>query len=155
MTIPEASRLVMTAGAMAKKGELFVLDMGNPVKIYDLAVNMIRLSGLEPEKDIEIVEVGLRSGEKLYEELLMNKEKLKKTENAKIFIETDQALTRTQVEDKLSVLVEAIEDAEIRRDSGAIKAALKNVVPTYVEPEELNARASETEEMKMANSKNN
>ena len=66
MTIPEASQLVMQAGAMAKKGELFVLDMGKPIKIYDLAVNMIKLSGLEPDKDIEIKEIGLRPGEKLY-----------------------------------------------------------------------------------------
>ena len=74
MTIPEASQLVMTAGAMAKSGELFVLDMGKPIRIYDLAVNMIKLSGLEPNLDIKIKEIGLRPGEKLYEELLMDEE---------------------------------------------------------------------------------
>ena len=74
MTIPEASQLVMTSGAMAKNGELYVLDMGKPVKIYDLAEEMIRLSGLEPHKDIEIIETGLRPGEKLYEELLIRTE---------------------------------------------------------------------------------
>ena len=74
MTIPEASQLVMTSGAMAKNGELYVLDMGNPVKILDLAENMIRLSGLEPYVDIDIKEIGLRPGEKLYEELLRKNE---------------------------------------------------------------------------------
>ena len=87
MTIPEASQLVMTSGAMAKNGELYVLDMGKPVKIYDLAEKMIRLSGLEPYKDIDIVETGLRPGEKLYEELLIRTEEMDKTENDLIFIE--------------------------------------------------------------------
>ena len=86
MTIPEASQLVIQAGAMAHSGELFVLDMGKPVKIYDLAVNMIKLSGLVPEEDIKIEEVGLRPGEKLYEELLMDEEGLTSTSNKKIFI---------------------------------------------------------------------
>ncbi len=86
MTIPEASQLVMEAGAMAKKGELFVLDMGKPVRIYDLAVNMIKLSGFEPDVDIKIEEIGLRPGEKLYEELLMKTEALDKTDNSMIFI---------------------------------------------------------------------
>jgi FlaA1/EpsC-like NDP-sugar epimerase len=81
MTIPEASQLVMQAGAMARSGELFVLDMGKPVKIWDLAENMIRLSGLVPHKDIEIKEIGLRPGEKLYEELLIKTEELDKTDN--------------------------------------------------------------------------
>ena len=72
MTIQEASQLVIQAGAMAERGELFVLDMGKPVRIYDLAVSMIKLSGLELGKDIEIEEIGLRPGEKLYEELLIN-----------------------------------------------------------------------------------
>ena len=84
MTIPEASQLVLQSGAMAKNGELFVLDMGQPVKILDLAENMIRLSGVE---GIEIVETGLRPGEKLYEELLVKTEELDKTENSMIFIE--------------------------------------------------------------------
>ena len=81
MTIPEASQLVIQAGAMAQSGELFVLDMGKPIKIYDLAVNMIKLSGLVPEEDIKIEEVGLRPGEKLYEELLIKTETLEKTDN--------------------------------------------------------------------------
>mgnify|MGYP002518210622 CR=1 FL=1 len=86
MTIPEASQLVIQAGAMAKKGELFVLDMGKPVKIYDLAVNMIKLCGFKPNQDIEIKEIGLRPGEKLFEELLMKEEGLRETENKLIHI---------------------------------------------------------------------
>ena len=80
MTIPEASQLVLCSASMAKNGELFVLDMGQPVRIYDLATNMIRMSGLEPDKDIEIKEIGLRPGEKLYEELLVKTEELDKTD---------------------------------------------------------------------------
>ena len=81
MTIPEASQLVMQAGAMARRGELFVLDMGKPVKILDLAENMIRLSGLIPYQDIDIIEIGLRPGEKLYEELLLQPKGLEETGN--------------------------------------------------------------------------
>ena len=83
MTIPEASQLVLQSGAMAKNGELFVLDMGKPVKIYDLAESMIRLSGVQ---GVSIIETGLRPGEKLYEELLVKTEELDKTENSMIFI---------------------------------------------------------------------
>jgi FlaA1/EpsC-like NDP-sugar epimerase len=86
MTIPEAVSLVIEAGLYAKGGEIFVLDMGKPVKIDDLARNLIRLSGFEPDEDIEIVYTGLRPGEKLYEEKLMAEEGLKKTENEKIHI---------------------------------------------------------------------
>ena len=80
MTIPEASQLVLTSGAMAKNGELYVLDMGDPVKIIDLAESLIRMNGMEPYKDIEIKEIGLRPGEKLYEELLIKTEELDKTD---------------------------------------------------------------------------
>lgn len=86
MTIPEAAQLVLQAGAQAKGGEIFVLDMGSPVKIYNLAYDLIRLSGFEPNKDIMIEVTGLRPGEKLYEELLMSEEGLEDTENKKIFI---------------------------------------------------------------------
>lgn len=85
MTIPEAAQLALQAGTMAGQSQIFVLDMGEPVKILTLAENMIRLSGREPYTDIEIREIGLRPGEKLYEELLMKSERLSKTENAKIF----------------------------------------------------------------------
>ena len=86
MTIPEAVQLVIEAGAMAKGGEIFVLDMGEPVRISDLARNLIKLSGFEPDVDIKIKYTGLRLGEKLYEELLLNEEGLKATKNNKIFV---------------------------------------------------------------------
>ena len=140
MTIPEASGLVMQAGAMAKKGELFVLDMGKPVKIYDLAVNMIRLSGLEPEKDIEIQEIGLRPGEKLYEELLMKTETLDKTLNDMIYIERDKPFTREEINQKLDILKKAVADSEKEIGSEKIKLAIKQTVPTYHEPEEVNSK---------------
>ena len=148
MTIPEASGLVMQAGAMAKRNELFVLDMGKPVKIYDLAVNMIRFSGLEPYKDIEIKEIGLRPGEKLYEELLVKKEELNKTDNDLIFIEREAPPVRSDVEAKLDVLREVIKANENNLVSPDVKAALKSVVPTFVEPEEINATAEAADEMK-------
>ncbi len=146
MTIPEASQLVILAGAMAKKGELFVLDMGKPVKIYDLAVNMISLSGLEPNVDIKIEEIGLRPGEKLYEELLMKTEQLDKTENDLIFIERDTPLTREEVNAVLEDLIGALSDSE------KLIKAISNAVPTYRAPEEINKNAHESEEMKIASS---
>ncbi len=149
MTIPEASQLVMQAGAMAKRGELFVLDMGKPVKIYDLAVNMIRLSGFEPDVDIKIEEVGLRPGEKLYEELLIKTEDLDKTDNNMIFIERDAALSREEVEDKLKILCEAIEKHEGEIAPAGIKEAMKKVVPTFHDPNSVNKHAEEADEMKM------
>jgi len=93
MTIPEASQLVMQAGIMARSGELFVLDMGKPLKIVELAENIIKLSGLVPYQDIDIVEIGLRPGEKLYEELLIKDENLTQTLNKMIFIEKDTPFT--------------------------------------------------------------
>ena len=143
MTIPEASQLVMTSGAMAKNGELYVLDMGKPVKIVDLAENMIRLSGLEPGRDIEIVETGLRPGEKLYEELLIKTGELDKTENELIFVERDEALAPEEIEKKLDILRKALATQSNR----AVKAALMEAVPTYRTPEEVNCRAEEAEEM--------
>jgi FlaA1/EpsC-like NDP-sugar epimerase len=152
MTIPEASRLVMLAGSMAKDGELFVLDMGKQVHILDLAENMIRMMGYVPYKDIDIVEIGLRPGEKLYEELLMDRDHLTKTSNSLIFIETDTPLTREEVDEKLAILNRAVKDSEGELASPAIKAAMKQVVPTFHDPEEVNSKAAETREMKEANS---
>jgi FlaA1/EpsC-like NDP-sugar epimerase len=149
MTIPEASQLVMQAGYIAHRGELFVLDMGRPVKIYDLAVNMIRLSGLKPGRDIKIEEIGLRPGEKLYEELLMKTETLDKTENEKIFIEKDAPLTREQVDEKIRLLTEAVEACKDEIASPIIKETMQKVVPTFVDPETINKRAEKSEEMKM------
>ena len=145
MTIPEASQLVMTSGAMARNGELYVLDMGKPVKILDLAESMIRLSGLEPYKDIDIVETGLRPGEKLYEELLIKTEELDKTENNMIFVERDQPLSLKEIDEKLEILRQAL-----KTDSNsAVRAALMRVVPTYHTPEEVNQSAIDAEEMRM------
>ena len=146
MTIPEATQLVMTSGAMAKSGELFVLDMGKPVKIMDLAENMIRLSGLEPYKDIDIVETGLRPGEKLYEELLIKTEELDKTDNFMIFIERDKPYARAVIEEKLDKLRDALRSHSNR----VVKKALMEVVPTYRTPEEVNREAIKSEEMRLA-----
>lgn len=134
MTIPEASNLVLQAGAMAKNGELSVLDMGRPVKILELAENMISLSGYEPYKDIDIIETGLRPGEKLYEELLIKSETLSKTDNDRIFVEKDTPLTKAELEEKMEILRRAVDHGN---DEQA-KEALHKVVPTYKTPEEVN-----------------
>jgi len=108
MTIPEAVRLVLEAGHMGQGGELYVFDMGNPVKIYDLALNVIRLSGLEPGRDIQIIETGLRPGEKLFEELLADGETTKATHHPKIFIADAQNLSLEQIE---SLIEDSLEDS--------------------------------------------
>ena len=131
MTIPEASQLVLESGAMADNGELFVLDMGKPVKIMDLATNMISLMGA---RNIEIVETGLRPGEKLYEELLVKKEDLEKTDNDLIFVEKEKPITMEELEEKLSILQEALENS----DDDGVREALRKVVPTFRRPEEVN-----------------
>jgi len=138
MTIPEASQLVMTSGAMAKNGELYVLDMGEPVKIQKLAEEMIRLSGFEPYKDIEIINTGLRPGEKLYEELLIKTEEMDKTENKLIFIERDKPLSAEAIQEKLDILRAALTTGSNTK----VKEALKQVVPTYHSPEEVNGKVS-------------
>ncbi len=149
MTIPEASQLVMQAGAMAKRGELFVLDMGKPVRIVDLAENMIKLSGYRPYVDIDIVEVGLRPGEKLYEELLMKSEQLTATDDKMIFIEHDTPLTRAQVEAKLDLLRRAVERSANTVDSTLVRRAMMQAVPTFHSPEQVNRDAEASSEMKM------
>ena len=146
MTIPEASQLVLHSGAIAKNGELFVLDMGQPIKIYDLAVNMIKLSGLEPFRDINIIETGLRPGEKLYEELLVKSETLRKTDNDLIFIEKDEPISMEDLQERLEILREAIRS----NDDETVRAAMRRVVPTYKTPEEVNRKAAEAAEMQNA-----
>lgn len=131
MTIPEASQLVLQSGAMANNGELFVLDMGQPVKILDLAENMIKLSGAH---DIEIIETGLRPGEKLFEELLIKSDTLTKTDNDLIFIEKDTPLSKEVINEKLQVLQKAIDN----EDDNDAREALRSVVPTFRRPEEIN-----------------
>jgi len=126
MTIPEAVSLVLTAGLMANGGEVFVLDMGEPVKIYDLACALIRMKGYEPEKDIKIDVIGLRPGEKLYEELLMDEEGLQETENKKIHIGKPIEFDEEAFLIKLDRLIDKAEDnmADIRKD-------IKDICPTY------------------------
>lgn len=135
MTIPEAAQLVLQAGAMAQQNELYVLDMGRPVKILDLAENLIRLSGYVPYRDIDIVETGLRPGEKLYEELLIAGRDIEKTDNDQIYIERQPGITPEELREKLEVLRRALE----KQEPDAIRAALHLVVPTFHEPEEVNA----------------
>jgi len=126
MTIPEAAQLVLQAAAYANGGEIFVLDMGKPVKIYDLAYKMITISGYVPEKDIEIKFTGLRPGEKLYEELLMDEEGLCKTSHSKIFVGKPGDMTLDELESSLEKL-----RAVVDSDSETIKKTLAEVVPTY------------------------
>ena len=133
MTIPEATQLVLQSGAMSNNGELFVLNMGQPVKILELAENMIRLSGVQ---GIEIVETGLRPGEKLYEELLVKTEDHGETENGLIFIESDNALCKDEIDEKLRILQEACDTG----DDVVAKEALRKVVPTFKTPEEVNEK---------------
>lgn len=126
MTIPEAVSLVLQAGANAKGGEIFVLDMGEPVKILDLAENMIRLSGFEPYEDIDIQFTGLRPGEKLYEELLMAEEGLQETKHSLIHIGKPLAFDE---EEFLSQLEELKKVVKLEPD--AIRRRIKEMVPTY------------------------
>lgn len=140
MTIPEASQLVLQSGAMANNGELFVLDMGQPVKIFDLAKNMIELSGVQ---NIEIIETGLRPGEKLYEELLVGGNNLDTTVNELIFIEREEPVSFEEMEQKLEILRKACEQG----DNDLVREALHSVVPTFKAPEEVNKNALNSMEM--------
>lgn len=136
MTIPEAVGLVIQAGAMAKGGEIFILDMGDPVKILDLANNLIRLSGFEPGVDIKIEYTGLRPGEKLYEELLMSEEGITKTENKKIFIGKPVDFSIDRVENYLDVLKDIVD----REDVELIDSVMREFVTTYIRPEDANSK---------------
>jgi FlaA1/EpsC-like NDP-sugar epimerase len=127
MTIPEAAQLVIQAGAMAKGGEIFVLDMGEPVKILDLARDLIKLSGFEPDTDIKIEFTGLRPGEKLYEELLMAEEGLKETKHEKIFIGKPLLIDIRKFEKELQILQLILE----KEEEEMIAPIIKKLVPTY------------------------
>lgn len=131
MTVGEAARLVMSAGVIAKKGDLFVLDMGSPVKIWDLAETMIKLSGRVPHKDVEIKEIGLRHGEKLYEELLIKPENLKRTSNEKIFIESDEPLSRGQIDESIENLKKVLKSEKDFADPFGVISELKKIVPEF------------------------
>ena len=137
MTISEAVHLVLEAGSFAHSGEVFVLDMGEPVHILELAEKMIRLSGYTPYVDIEIREVGLRPGEKLYEELLISDRNLHRTENAKIFVEERPLVNRSQ----LCWLLEQLRAAAESNDTCRVTACLHELVPTFRTPEEVNGAA--------------
>ena len=126
MTIPEAVSLVLQAGSYAQQGEIFVLDMGEPVRIDDLARNMIRLSGFEPDVDIEVTYTGLRPGEKLYEELLMKEEGMRSTPNQLIYIGQPLDINEAEFIAQLEQLEEAC-----RNNSPEIRALVKKMVPTY------------------------
>ena len=126
MTIPEAVQLIFQAGAYAKGGEIFVLDMGEPVRIDDLARNMIRLSGLEPDLDIPIVYTGLRPGEKLYEELLLSGEGMQKTANDLIYIGGEAPFDEALLSEKLTELSELHEGEEM-----LLRTKISELVPTY------------------------
>lgn len=126
MTIPEAAQLVIQAGAMAKGGEIFILDMGKPVKMVDLARDLIKLSGFEPDKEIKIEFIGLRPGEKLYEELLMDEEGIQNTKHKKIFIGKPGEFEFSEVKEKIRMLQDKLEC-----DDEAVFDAVEDMVPTY------------------------
>lgn len=128
MTIPEAASLILQAATMARGGEIFVLDMGEPVKILELAENLIRLHGFEPYKDIDITFTGLRPGEKLYEELLMNEEGLKNTANNKIFIGKQININEEEFFAKLSMLEEVAKN----NNKIEVERMLHDIVPTFI-----------------------
>ena len=136
MTIPEAVALVLQAITYAKGGEIFVLDMGEPVKIYDLAKSLIELSGYTVGEDIEIEITGMRPGEKLYEELMMNEENLLETDHKKIFITESMDFEMDEIENKLDMFREILKDENTSKET--IKETMKQCVPTYKEPNEVN-----------------
>ena len=138
MTIPEAVELVLQAMTYANGGEIFVLDMGEPVKIYDLAVSLIKLSGYIPDEDIEIKVTGLRPGEKLYEELLMGEEGLEKTAHNKIFVAEPMNITMDDIKEKLDRFDKLLNKDNVSIDD--IKEIMKQNVPTFQEPEKVNKR---------------
>ena len=149
MTISEAVQLVITTSMMASDSEIFVLDMGDPVKILDLAESMIKMAGLRPYKDVAIIETGLRPGEKLYEELLMKTEKLSKTKNDKIFIEKVNEVLYKDLMEGLDRLNEAV----VTRNNDTIREVVMELVPTYKMPEDVNSQFEGKEEVEIVPAK--
>jgi len=127
MTPSEAAGLVMAAGSFGKGGELYVLDMGEQVNMYELVCRLIRSKGLEPEKDVAIEEIGIRPGEKLSEELLYN-DRQTKTRHGRIFVENEEQYTREQIEERLCILKGAV----ATEDNDAVKAALRRTIAEYI-----------------------
>ena len=145
MTIPEAAQLVLKTGKRAEKSEIYVLDMGNPILIYELAKKLISLSGFVPDKDIMIEEIGLRPGEKLYEELLVKTEDCERTEEDRIFIERSDAVTRAHVDMHLARLRQALENLH---EDAELRTLLREAVPTFCDPDEVNLHADESAEVR-------
>jgi FlaA1/EpsC-like NDP-sugar epimerase len=136
MTIPEAAQMIIQAGAMGEGGEVFILKMGTPVKILDMARDLIRLSGKEPDKDIKIVFTGLREGEKLYEELITVGEGIGPTKHEKIMVLRSDGISNTMkspagLHDGLISKLKQLYDLSLRHDSPAIKRKLQEIVPEY------------------------
>lgn len=131
MTIPEAVQLVIQAGSFARGGEVFILDMGAPVKISELARDLIRLSGLEPDKDIEIQYTGIRPGEKLFEEILTNEEGITATKHNRIFVGKPSEICRESLEEAVGRLWSAAYAGETASRGAEIRAILKAIVPTF------------------------
>ena len=127
MTIPESVQLLIQAGAMGSGGEIFILDMGEPIKILDLAQDLIRLSGLEVDQDIKIEFTGLEPGEKLYEELLTPKEGVTATKHQRIFVGQLETIEETELLAQINALAELADQL----DTEGIIAKLQEIVPTY------------------------
>ena len=147
MTIPEASQLVLRTGTRAEESEVYVLDMGKPIKIIDLANKLISLSGFVPDRDIQIKEIGLRPGEKLYEELLVKVEDCKRTSDERIFIEQGQAPSRDEVDRTLCALRQAL---DMQADDALLKELMMRILPSYKDAMEVNARAAESADVMAA-----
>ena len=146
MTIPEAAQLVLEASTLGQGGEIFVLDMGEPVKIVDLAKNLIRLSGLEPDRDIPVVFTGLRPGEKLYEELRLDGEGMKSTPHHKIHVLDGGKVSFVQVQTWVDELVELVD----RKDVAGLVNKLRCIVPEYTPSKEILAQAEQANAYKVA-----
>ncbi|MCA9493515.1 MAG: polysaccharide biosynthesis protein, partial [Myxococcales bacterium] len=125
MTIPEASQLVLQAAAMGKSGEIYVLDMGEPVRIVQLAEDLIRLSGLQPNRDVEIQFTGVRPGEKLFEELSTTDEDVNRTQHDKIFVGKSPPMPHAEIAGSVE---ELLQDQAVT----AVRRGLKGIVPEYV-----------------------